>query len=111
MRSPLFLFPETTNFYNKGHRETERQRDWQSKQQKISIFCFFSPASLKTPKPSLKAVALKLLKRDDDSRPPSWVAAEVAAEVAAMAPGIVQSASFTQNRKLARYVKTELQDD
>jgi hypothetical protein len=35
----------------------------------------------------------------------------VAAEVAAMAPGIVQSASFTQNRKLARYVKTELQDD
>jgi hypothetical protein len=27
MRSPLFLFPETTNFYNKGHRERERERE------------------------------------------------------------------------------------
>jgi hypothetical protein len=64
------------------------------------------PGKSQTPKPSLKAVALKLLKRDDDSGPPSWVAAEVAA----MAPGIVQSVGFTQNRKLARYVKTELHE-
>ncbi len=93
-------------FVSRNHQfleqRTDRERDRDIGNRNNSIFFFFSLASLKTPKSSLKAVALKLLKRDDESGPPSWVAA--------MASGIVQSVSFTQNRKLARYVKSELHE-